>query len=98
MTSSAGTSSILSTDSLEAVRRHLDSVGFISVLHWHLGGASHPTPLAFSDFDTFHGYLCERARPGDAIDVWPFPTDYDHRLAQGKVPDADGNIHAGGAY
>jgi hypothetical protein len=90
--------SIVSSDNLEAVRLHLESVGFVAVLHWHLFGASHPTPLAFSDFDTFRDYLQGSTQPRDAIDVWPFPTEGASRIAQGKVPDADGTIMPGGAY
>ena len=90
--------SILSDNNLEAIRLHLESVGFVAVLHWHLFGASHPTPLAFSDFEVFREYLRESAKSGDAIDVWPFPTDSGGRIAQGKIPNTDGEIHQGGAY
>jgi len=91
-------SSILSSQSIAAVRHHLNSVGYISVLHWHLNGARHPTPLAFSDFDVFWEYLSELTKPGDAIDVWPFPADNGLRIAEGKIPNADGTIHQNGAY
>lgn len=90
--------SILSTRNLETVRLHLESSGFVVVLHWHLSGASHPTPLAFSDFEAFCDYLTTATKPGDAIDVWPFPTEEEQRIAFGKIPDTDGRIKQGGAY
>ena len=91
-------SSILSTENLEAVRLHLELVGYVAVLHWHIFGASHPTPLAFSDFEAFCDYLRGSTKPGDAIDVWPFPTDDGGRIARGKIPEVDGTIQQGGAY
>ena len=90
--------SILTSQSIATVRRHLDSVGYISVLHWHLAGASHPTPLAFSDFDTFWQYLTESTKAGDAIDVWPFPSENTERIAEGKIPKSDGTVHKSGSY
>lgn len=90
--------SILSVDSLEAVRRHIESAGSVAVLHWHLFGASHPTSLAFSDFETFSEYLRCSTKPGDAIDVWPFPVREEDRIAGGKIPNSDGTVHQGGAY
>lgn len=90
--------SILSTNNLEAVRLHLESVGFVVVLHWHLFGASHPTPLAFSDFDEFRDYLSGSTQPGDAIDVFPFPAADVGWIARGKIPEADGTVLKGGAY
>jgi hypothetical protein len=90
--------SIFSAENLDAIRRHLESVGFVSVLHWHLHGARHPTPLAFSDFEAFEGYMKDYAKAGDAIDVWPFPTDNGERIAKGKMPEHDGSILQGGAY
>ena len=91
-------SSILSVDNLEAIRLHLESVGFVAVLHWHLFSASHPTPLAFSDFEEFVRYLSESAKPGDAIDVFAFPDDGVGKIAQGKIPESDGSVRQGGAY
>ena len=90
--------SILSTQNLDAVRQHLESIGYVAVLHWHLFGASHPTPLAFSNFDEFCGYLSGSTKPGDAIDVFPFPADDVGSIARGKIPEADGTIFQGGAY
>ena len=91
--------SILSEINLAAVRNHLSSRGYVAVLHWHCFGASHPTPLAFSDFDDFCNYLRALTKPGDAIDVWPFPdNDNQSRIAQGKIPDQDGTVPTGGAY
>jgi hypothetical protein len=90
--------SILSPGNLDAIRLHLQSVGYVAVLHWHLFGASHPTPLAFSDFDDFCDYVRDSAKPGDAIDVWPFPNEGSGQIARGKIPEVDGTIHQGGAY
>ncbi len=90
--------SIISDQSLQAVRTHLERVGNVAVLHWHLFGARCPTALAFDDFETFQEYLQTSAKPGDAFDVWPFPTDSDLRIAQGKIPEPDGSIRTGGAY
>ena len=90
--------SILSADQLAAIRNHIETRGHIAVVHWHWCGARSPTPLGFSDFDQFLEYLRESGMPGDAFDVWPFPDDYDRRLAEGKIPDANGNIPTGGAY
>ena len=90
--------SILAHENLEAIRRHMQSVGFVSVLHWHLFGAQHPTPLAFSDFEDFEQYMKNHSRPGDAFDVWPFPTSSAERIAKGNVPELDGSVPQGGAY
>jgi hypothetical protein len=92
------TQSILSDSSLIKIKNHLEKVGYAAVLHWHLGGARHPTPLAFYAFDDFLDYVHKSAKPGDAIDVWPFPTEYDTRIAQGKIPDSSGIVFKGGAY
>ena len=91
-------SSILSEEILNLVKNHLERVGFVTVLHWHLFGGRHPTPVAFHDYEDFVLYIQETARPGDAIDVWEFPQDAKSRLAGGKVPNEDGSIHQGGAY
>lgn len=90
--------SLLSSDRLDAIRDYLQTQGNIAVLHWHLYGARAPTPLAFDDFEAFCDYVRDVARPGDAIDVWPFPSDDDGRIAEGKIPEADGTVHRGGAY
>ena len=91
--------SILSDLNLTAVRNHLASRGYVAVLHWHRFGASHPTPLAFAEFSDFFDYLKNSTRTGDAIDVWAFPDgDSKARIAQGKIPDSDGNVPLGGAY
>ncbi|MFT3871001.1 MAG: hypothetical protein QM715_21310 [Nibricoccus sp.] len=88
---------ILSHGNLEAVRKHLDDVGNIAVEHWHYYGGRAPTPLAFYDFEMFEEYLKKEVRPGDAIDVYPFP----HKaktIASGKFPDSEGRVPKGGAY
>jgi hypothetical protein len=89
--------SILSQATLDAVRHHLETVGFVAVLHWHLNQASRPTPLAFAEFDEFAAYLENNAEPGDAVDVWAFP-DGDLRIAQGKFPELDGTVRGPGSY
>ena len=89
---------ILSPRNLAAVERHLDAVGAIVVEHWHYYGGSAPTHLAFDCFDEFKGYLASRVKPGDAIDVWPFPTDTATAIACAKYPDAEGRVPLGGAY
>lgn len=88
---------ILSEQKLAAVRKHLEDVGNIAVEHWHYYGSRAPTPLAFNDYDLFEEYLKKEVRPGDAIDVYPFP----HRsktIAAGKFPDIEGRVPNGGAY
>ena len=73
-------------------------VDAIVVQHWHYYGASAPTRLAFDAFDEFKAYLQSRVKPGDAIDVWPFPTNIAAAIARGKYPDGDGRVPIGGAY
>jgi hypothetical protein len=90
--------SILSESNLSLVRAQLATVGFATVLHWHLYGARHPTPLAFSDFEDFLKYPQDETKPGDAIDVWPFPSNPEDRIVGGKIPNADGSVHEAGAY
>jgi hypothetical protein len=41
--------SILSEHNLSLVKHYLECTGFVAVLHWHLFGGRHPTPLAFHD-------------------------------------------------
>lgn len=89
---------IMTPERLEAVRQHLDSVGHIAVLHWHYYGARAPTPLGFGDFDQFLEFLKSGTEPGDAIDVWPFPIDQESLLAEGKVPNDNGDVPERGAY
>lgn len=89
--------SILDPEKLEAVRKHLDTVGNIVVEHWHYCGARGPTPLAFNDFEVFEAYLKQEVRQGDAIDVYPFPHQ-SKVIASGKYPDSEGRVPVRGAY
>jgi len=89
---------ILSPRNLAAVERHLNEVGAIVVERWHYYGARAPTHLAFDDFDEFKAYLGSLVKPGDAIDVWPFPTDTNRAIARAKYPDGEGRVPVGGAY
>lgn len=89
--------SIMSPQNLEAIRKHLDEVGSIVVEHWHYYGSRAPTPLGFGDYDAFIAYLQTEVQTGDAIDAYPFP-ERKRALAQGKRPDAEGYVPAGGAY
>ena len=91
-------SNILAPEALEAVRLHLDDVGFVAVLWWHYYGSRSPTPLAFDDFDEFETFLRTKPAQGDAIDVWPFPTEPDMQIAKGKIPNERGEVPEGGAY
>lgn len=75
---------IMTPERLEVVRKHLDSAGHIAVLHWHYCGARAPTPLGFGDFDVFLEFLKFGTEAGDAMDVWPFPTDQKSLLVEGK--------------
>ena len=90
--------SILSPAKLEAIRQHLETRGFVAVLHWHWCAGRSPTPLGFADFDEFMRHVRTHGRAGDAFDVWPFPDENVPVIAEGKVPDADGRIPTGGAY
>jgi hypothetical protein len=89
---------ILAKEKVEAVRRHLEDVGSIAVLWWHYYGSRAPTPRAFDDFEEFMAFLKNEPRPGDAIDVWPFPSDAATRVAEGKIPNERGEVPEGGAY
>ena len=91
-------SNILAPAALEAVRHHLENVGFIAVLWWHYYGSRAPTTLTFDDFEDFEKFLRSEPIPGDAVDVWPFPTDPDMRIAEGKIPNEHGEVPDGGAY
>jgi hypothetical protein len=57
-----------------------------------------PLISRFDYFDDFKAYLDTRVKPGDAIDVWPFPTDIATAIARAKYPDAEGRVPLGGAY
>lgn len=89
---------IMAADQLAAVRDHIDRVGFVAVLWWHYYGSQAPTPLAFGDFDVFRAFLETQPEEGDAVDIWPFPSDDAQRIARGKIPNALGQVPECGAY
>lgn len=90
--------SILSRENLDAVRHHLNFVGYVAVLHKHLFAARGPTPLAFSEIEDFEAYLANHCKAGDKLIVWPFPEQAGSVIAHGKIPESDGTIRQGGAY
>jgi hypothetical protein len=90
--------SILAGAKLAAIKIFLEANGHIAVEHWHYYGAKAPTPLAFNDFEEFMKYLRSEVRPGDAIDVYPFPSNAESAIAKGKYPDEEGRVPEGGAY
>lgn len=87
---------MLSAEKLGQIERHLRTKGCIAVLHSHFCGARSATPGAFDDFDTFKDYLAREAKPGDIIDVWPFPSG--ESVISGRVPNEKGEIPKRGAY
>jgi hypothetical protein len=89
---------IMAAEQLAATRHHLENVGFVAVLWWHYYGSRSPTPLAFDDFESFLAFLKAEPAEGDAIDVWPFPGPAEQRIAQGKIPNGQGEVPDGGAY
>jgi len=89
---------ILSAENLVAVKRYLKEKGNIAVEHWHYFGSRSQTPLAFDDYDEFIAYLQANVRPGDAIDVFPFPSNREALIATGKYPDSEGRVPEGGTY
>jgi len=89
---------ILESDRLDAVRNHLENVGFVAVLWWHYHGAQAPTRLTFDDFADYEQFVKTQPVPGDAIDVWPFPNDPKQRIAGGKIPNEHGEVPERGAY
>jgi len=89
---------ILAPAQLDRIRRHLEEVGPIAVLHWHYCGARTPTPRVFEDFDLFYEFLKTQTEYGDAVDVWPFPNYEQAPIAEGKVPNENGEVPDGGAY
>jgi hypothetical protein len=95
--STAG-ANILAGEQLAVVRNHLENVGFVAVLWWHYYGSRAPTPLTFDDFEEFLAFLKTEPVKGDAIDVWPFPSDPNDRIAEGKIPNELGEVPEGGAY
>nr|WP_315491634.1 hypothetical protein [uncultured Rhodoferax sp.] len=89
---------IMAPDQLATVRDHLDRVGPIAVLWWHYYGSRAPTPLAFGDFEVFMEFLGTEPQEGDAVDVWAFPSYDSPCIAEGKIPNALGQVPEGGAY
>lgn len=89
---------IFAADQLDAIRHHLQDVGFIVVLWWHYYGSQAPTRLTFDSYDEWLSFLKAAPRQGDAIDVWPFPSDPKARIAYGKIPNKEGEVPEGGAY
>lgn len=89
---------IMAADQLAAVRDHIDQVGFVAVLWWHYYGSQAPTPLVFGDFAVFMEFLKTEPEEGDAVDIWPFPSDSGQCIAHGKMPNALGQVPEGGAY
>jgi len=89
---------ILSASNLDIIKKHLKTKGNIAVEHWHFYGSRSPTPLAFDDYEEFVQYLHTQVRPGDAIDVYAFPSEREALVASGKYPDQEGRAPEGGAY
>lgn len=89
---------ILSASNLDAIKKHLETKGNIAVEHWHFYGSRSPTPLGFDDYEEFVQYLNTHVRPGDAIDVYAFPSERESLVASGKYPDQEGRVPEGGAY
>ena len=54
--------------------------------------------MTFADFEDFETFLRSEPAQGDAVDVWPFPTDPGLRIAEGKIPNERGEVPEGGAY
>jgi hypothetical protein len=86
----------LSAEKLQEIEQFLENKGYIAVLHSHFCGARGPTPSAYDDFDQFKDYLAREVKPGDIIDVWPFPSG--DCLFSGKVPNEKDEVPKKGAY
>jgi hypothetical protein len=93
-------STITAPEKLAAIRSVLDGEGPILVEHWFYRAGRGPRQLVFDEFEPFVAYLREKTRPGDAIDVWSIwrICTPQSRIAEGKCPDEDGQVPAGGAY
>jgi hypothetical protein len=91
--------SILSSENLAALRAALELTPLI-VEHWFYYGGRSPERRIFEYSEDLEAYLGAHAKPGDDIWVWRFDVlcQNDNTLTHGKVPDADGNVPAGGAY
>jgi hypothetical protein len=92
--------SILSDESLAAVRRILDTKGSVIVEHRVYCGGGNPARLVFDDFEEFTDYLSTKARAGDNILVWSYEDlcRDENVVVQAKYPDTDGCVPTGGAY
>jgi hypothetical protein len=92
--------SILSDESLAAVRRILDTEGSVIIEHRVYCGAGSISRLIFDEFEEFTDYLKAHARAGDNILVWSYyAVCRDESVAvQAKYPDTDGCVPTGGAY
>jgi hypothetical protein len=90
----------VSPDNLAKIRHVLEEVGCIIVEHWHFYGGQAPDRMVFSGFEEFIAYLKQHAVAGDAVDVWSMEElcKPDHKLAEGKCPDAQGKVQKGGFY
>jgi hypothetical protein len=90
---------ITSDENLALIREAMEE-GPIIVQHWFYRGSSAPDYLIFSDIEVFQVHLAQKARPGDAFDVWSFPAvcHSEQALAGGKLPDTDGTVPLRGAY
>ena len=91
--------SILAATALATLRSALDETSLM-VEHRFYRGSRAPDRLIFDDYYELEAYLRGRTRPGDSFLVWRFDLlcRDDNRLLEGKVPDADGSVPAGGAY
>lgn len=93
-------SKIVAPEKLAIIREVLETKGCIVVEHWLYRGSSAPERTIFDDFQKFEEYLRTKTSGGDAIDVWSMREvcTPQNRVAEGKVPDLDGRVPAGGAY
>ena len=91
---------ITAPETLEIIRKTLDTDGPVIVEHWFYRGACAPDRMVFDDFEEFVGYLNTHANAGDAIHVWNFSAvcTNDNELAHGKCPDEHGRVPFRGAY
>lgn len=93
-------SRITSSENLESIRQVLEEEGPILVKHWFYRHGCGPEHLVFDEYEEFVAYLNEHSSAGDAIDVWSIwrICNEKDRIAEGKCPDEEGMVPAGGAY
>jgi hypothetical protein len=86
------------TEQLEALRRVLDE-SFVIVEHRFYRGSRAPEVKVFYDFEALEAYVLA-AKTGDRFCCWRYDElcRDDNMLADGKLPDADGNTPDDGAY